>query len=178
MTAASSRIAQSSIIDRSLHPPPITTSQTLTSPQPPPFPSTTSLNQPQGTVTSAHYGKPAGALITPQPSDWSQKARTPSYKSQRPPINTTLPKTQEEKLRLGVKLGSTREGNQIYKTARGQDGVAVMKRAILGEAHSSVRILLDDVQCEGGESSLLECKRSLVGKHNCSHSEDVGVICG
>uniref|UniRef100_A0AAY5F564 Neurotrypsin n=1 Tax=Electrophorus electricus TaxID=8005 RepID=A0AAY5F564_ELEEL len=34
-------------------------------------------------------------------------------------------------------------------------------------------ILLDDVQCEGDESSLLECKHSVWGRHDCSHSEDV-----
>lgn len=56
--------------------------------------------------------------------------------------------------------------------------LAVMKRALLGEADSSVKILLDDVECDGGERSLLECKRSKIGKHNCSHGEDVGVICG
>uniref|UniRef100_A0A3B1J2P0 Neurotrypsin n=1 Tax=Astyanax mexicanus TaxID=7994 RepID=A0A3B1J2P0_ASTMX len=36
-------------------------------------------------------------------------------------------------------------------------------------------ILLDDVQCEGSESSLLECKHSVWGRHDCSHSEDVGI---
>ncbi|KAG9267932.1 neurotrypsin-like [Astyanax mexicanus] len=38
-------------------------------------------------------------------------------------------------------------------------------------------ILLDDVQCEGSESSLLECKHSMWGRHDCSHSEDVGIRC-
>ncbi|XP_059931027.1 HHIP-like protein 1 [Gadus macrocephalus] len=56
--------------------------------------------------------------------------------------------------------------------------LAVKKRAALGGAGDAVRILLDDVECRGDEGSLLECKRSKVGKHNCSHQEDVGVVCG
>uniref|UniRef100_A0A8C5CU06 SRCR domain-containing protein n=1 Tax=Gadus morhua TaxID=8049 RepID=A0A8C5CU06_GADMO len=56
--------------------------------------------------------------------------------------------------------------------------LAVKKRAALGGAGDAVRILLDDVECRGNEGSLLECKRSKVGKHNCSHQEDVGVVCG
>ncbi|KAJ3590885.1 hypothetical protein NHX12_008833 [Muraenolepis orangiensis] len=55
--------------------------------------------------------------------------------------------------------------------------LAVMKRAVLGEGEDAVRILLDDVECRGDERTLLECKRSKVGTHNCSHQEDVGVIC-
>lgn len=248
MTAAFSRIAQTPIITtpptrrhgRPLQYPLSTTSQPLTSPQPPPSPSTTSLKRHQMALTSARYPEHPGALTTPRPPYWSQKPTASSHKPQRPPINTTLPKSQEERLWLGEKLETAGEDNQVYKRPRGRgrgrglkrgrrlrvgtvrlvsaDGLsdrgrveifirgewgtvcddlftsksgtvvcrqlgfttalAVMKRAALGEADKSVRILLDDVECEGEERSLLECKRSRVGKHNCSHGEDVGVICG
>ena len=38
-------------------------------------------------------------------------------------------------------------------------------------------ILLDDVRCQGSEATLLACTHSEWGKHDCSHSEDVGVSC-
>uniref|UniRef100_A0A8D3B917 SRCR domain-containing protein n=1 Tax=Scophthalmus maximus TaxID=52904 RepID=A0A8D3B917_SCOMX len=75
-------------------------------------------------------------------------------------------------------LFTTKAGTVVCRQLGFTTALAVMKRAALGEADRSVRILLDDVECEGGERSLLECKRSRVGKHNCSHREDVGVICG
>ncbi|TSK22608.1 Neurotrypsin [Bagarius yarrelli] len=38
-------------------------------------------------------------------------------------------------------------------------------------------ILLDEVRCVGGESSLLECSHAEWGRHDCSHSEDVAIRC-
>ncbi|KAM9732982.1 HHIP-like protein 1 [Menidia menidia] len=75
-------------------------------------------------------------------------------------------------------LFTSRAGAVVCRQLGFTTALAVMKRAALGEAGSSVRILLDDVECAGWERSLLLCKRSKVGKHNCSHEEDVGVICG
>ena len=39
-------------------------------------------------------------------------------------------------------------------------------------------ILLDNVNCDGGEESLLSCRNPRqYGQHNCFHSEDAGVVC-
>ncbi|XP_061684283.1 HHIP-like protein 1 [Syngnathoides biaculeatus] len=75
-------------------------------------------------------------------------------------------------------LFTTKAGTVVCRQLGFTTALAVIKRAGLGQADRSVRIYLDDVECEGRERSLLECKRSRVGKHNCSHAEDVGVICG
>ncbi|XP_009073597.1 PREDICTED: HHIP-like protein 1, partial [Acanthisitta chloris] len=54
--------------------------------------------------------------------------------------------------------------------------VRATKKAEFGEG-TSLRILLDDVQCSGQERTLLECAHADVGVHNCSHEEDAGVEC-
>ena len=38
-------------------------------------------------------------------------------------------------------------------------------------------ILLDNLACNGDESSLLECQSNPIENHNCDHSEDAGVRC-
>lgn len=38
-------------------------------------------------------------------------------------------------------------------------------------------IILDDVDCVGHETSLLECSGRLPGEHNCRHTEDASVRC-
>ena len=38
-------------------------------------------------------------------------------------------------------------------------------------------IWLDDVQCTGSETHLVNCTNSGIGRHNCEHDEDAGVQC-
>lgn len=38
-------------------------------------------------------------------------------------------------------------------------------------------IFLDELNCIGNEPTLRRCHHSPFGRHNCTHSEDVGVRC-
>ncbi|KAM8954441.1 HHIP-like protein 1 [Pelodytes ibericus] len=53
----------------------------------------------------------------------------------------------------------------------------VARKTEYGEG-KGIRILLDEVRCEGWEKTLLDCRRSKIGEHDCTHEEDVGVRCG
>ena len=38
-------------------------------------------------------------------------------------------------------------------------------------------VWLDDISCQGKETSILDCSHRPVGENNCDHSEDVAVLC-
>ena len=46
-----------------------------------------------------------------------------------------------------------------------------------GSNTSLSNIFLDNLVCEGDESSLLDCSHNVIGEHNCDHTEDAGVRC-
>lgn len=47
--------------------------------------------------------------------------------------------------------------------------------AYFGEGQGPIH--LDNVDCNGTEKTLAECRKQDSGIHNCWHSEDAGVIC-
>ena len=53
-------------------------------------------------------------------------------------------------------------------------GATAVLRAFYGQGTGP--IFLDDVGCDGNETSLLNCANTML--HNCGHSEDAGVRCG
>ena len=46
-----------------------------------------------------------------------------------------------------------------------------------GFTNGAGQIWLDDVQCRGTETRLIDCPARPLGQHNCAHSEDAGVRC-
>ena len=56
-------------------------------------------------------------------------------------------------------------------------GVAAMNRKF-GHVNTKQSILLDSVNCLGNETNLFDCQHLRIGKHYCTHTRDVGVVCG
>ena len=55
------------------------------------------------------------------------------------------------------------------------NAISAPRRARFGSGNGG--IWLDDVQCQGNESSILNCWHRGLGVNNCGHSEDASVIC-
>ena len=51
-------------------------------------------------------------------------------------------------------------------------------RSFPSNTFSIVPIWLDDVNCNGSESKLIECQHNGVGNHECDYYNNAGVICG
>ncbi|XP_075185913.1 scavenger receptor cysteine-rich type 1 protein M130-like [Anomaloglossus baeobatrachus] len=55
------------------------------------------------------------------------------------------------------------------------DALEVKHRAYYGEGTGP--IWLDDIECGGTETHIWDCPTSPIGKHDCDHNEDAGVLC-
>jgi hypothetical protein len=51
----------------------------------------------------------------------------------------------------------------------------VHQQAFYGE--SAGAILMSDLQCNGHETSIYDCRRKEHSEHDCTHARDVGVVC-
>ncbi len=74
-------------------------------------------------------------------------------------------------------LWNTKNAIVVCRQLGFQHALKAAKHAEFGEG-TSLKIILDDVQCEGTEATLLDCQHAGIGTHNCAHYEDAGVICG
>lgn len=63
-----------------------------------------------------------------------------------------------------------------YRISCVRTGAIAKPRSFFGRGTG--RILLDDVHCVGSEKTLLQCSSKPLGRNNCDHDEDVGVVCG
>lgn len=39
------------------------------------------------------------------------------------------------------------------------------------------RIWMDELRCKDADFDLFSCEQNVLGRHNCRHSEDAGVVC-
>ena len=67
-----------------------------------------------------------------------------------------------------------REALVICKMFGHQYGIA-RSRAYFGRGTG--HIFMDDLNCKGNESSILDCPYNGWGRHNCGHHQDAGVQC-
>lgn len=70
----------------------------------------------------------------------------------------------------------------VYLFASGSFSLSRYRRigTFIGKRHGNGtgQIVLDEVNCEGTEQSIDECRHSPWGTHDCTHNEDVSISCG
>ena len=59
----------------------------------------------------------------------------------------------------------------------GFDSVSDSDSSLFGSGTYFQRIWLDDVECSGSESRLIDCSHAGIVIQDCRHSEDVGIVC-
>ena len=69
-------------------------------------------------------------------------------------------------------MQASNNNNILYNYSLG--AVALILGAV---PDGSGQIWLDNVQCRGTETRLIDCPRNALGSHNCAHFEDAGVRC-
>ncbi|KAL1502427.1 hypothetical protein ABEB36_007568 [Hypothenemus hampei] len=97
-------------------------------------------------------------------------------------INGTNPREGRLEIRHNDIWGSVcdddfnEDAAKIVCRSLGYTGSAFVKKdGFFGQSNGP--IWLDQVSCKGNESNLEQCAHWDWGKHNCDHSEDVGVVC-
>ncbi|XP_072016052.1 scavenger receptor cysteine-rich domain-containing protein DMBT1-like [Amphiura filiformis] len=69
------------------------------------------------------------------------------------------------------------DANVVCKQLGYESAVLARIQSFYGRAPEEQIIWLDEIYCTGSENNLLDCVGSPWGSHDCTHSEDAGVVC-
>ena len=72
-------------------------------------------------------------------------------------------------------LWDIREATVVCKQLGFLDAISAVGGAEFGEGSGIIQ--LDDLNCVGNETALINCSTRTIKEHNCVHSEDAGVKC-
>ena len=68
------------------------------------------------------------------------------------------------------------DANVVCRSLGLKEAISAPTLATFGRG--SGEIWLDEVECGGDETSLVDCQHDGWGQNNCGHGEDAGVVCG